>query len=101
MVLRLSCQMTSRMNSNVFKPALGRCVSVCFFRNLINNVNYADCLVLKQHEVGVDILSSVVGNMLKREMPIPWLRKLLANNFFSEFSFCLSWDHFDMSFNSP
>ena len=68
MVLRLSCQMTSRMNSNVFKPALGRCVSVCFFRNLINNVNYADCLVLKQHEVGVDILSSVVGNMLKREM---------------------------------
>ena len=45
-----------------------------FFRNLINNVNYADCLVLKQHEVGVDILPSVVGNMLKREMPIPWLR---------------------------
>lgn len=86
--------MTSRMNSNVFKPALGRCVSVCFFRNLINNVNYADCLVLKQHEVGVDILSSVVGNMLKREMPIPWLRKLLANNFFSEFSFCLSWGSF-------
>ena len=40
-----------------------------FVRNLINNVNYADCLVLKQHEVGVDILSSVVGIMLKGRCP--------------------------------